>query len=121
MSIRSFFSPSCETRELHTDPDLRTRYFRNNFKTVLEGLKTLAERNHLEIREINEVHKEIYMIGNGHDCIVTVTQISPIEAGIDLKINFFSSMGLNRPKKRAIKFYNDLKDILVFKGVSLHP
>ena len=121
MSIRSFFSPSCETRELHIDPELRTRYYRNNFKTVLEGLHSLAQRNQLEVRDINEVHKEIYMLGNGYDCIVTVSQISPIEAGIDFKINFFSSMGLNRPKKKALKFYADLKEILVFKGVSLHP
>ena len=121
LSIKSFFAPSIETRELHIDPELRTRYYRNNFKTVLEGINSLAQKNQLEIRDINEIHKEIYMIGNGYDCIVTVTQISPIEAGIDFKINFFTSIGLNRPKKKALKFYADLKEILVFKGVSLHP
>ena len=111
----------CETRELHTDPELRTRYYRNNFKQIIEALNTVANENNMEVKEVNEVHKEIYMIGNGFDVIVTVSTITPIEAGIDLKINLFSVMGLGRPKKKALKIYQDLKKILAFKGVSLHP
>ncbi len=121
MSLRSFFSPSCETRELHVEPELRTRYYRNNFSQVIEALKKVAEMNGLNLQDINEVHKEIYMLGNGFDCIVTVSLITPIESGIDLKINYFTSLGLNKPKKKAIKIYEDLKGILNFKGVSLHP
>lgn len=121
MSFSSYFSPSCETRELHSDTALRTRYYRNKFKDVVEGLKKLAKMNDMEVREINEKHKEIYLLGKGCDCIVTVTQVSPIEAGIDLKINLFSAMGFNRPRKKALKYYNDLKGILNFKGVALHP
>lgn len=121
MSIRSFFSPSCETRELHTDPELRTRYYRNSFKQVVEGLRRLAEKNNMIVKDVNETHKEIYMIGNGFDCIVTVSQMTPIEAGIDFKINVFSGLGLNRPKKKAVQFYKELNEILSFKGISLHP
>ncbi|MCK5732474.1 MAG: hypothetical protein KAH13_05615 [Tenericutes bacterium] len=121
MSISSFFSPSCETRELHIDPQLRTRYYRNNFKDVLEALHTLAEKYHMNIQNVNEVHKEVYIIGHGHDCIVTIAQLSPIEAGIDFKVNMFSAVGLNRPKKKALQYYATLKELLKFKGVSLHP
>ncbi len=121
MSFKSFFSPMCETRELHTDPDLRTRYYRNNFKQVVEAMHKLAERNNMQVRDINETHKEIYLLGNGLDCIVTVTQTTPIEAGIDFKVNIFSAMGMNRPKKKVVKFYEDLKGLLNFKGISLHP
>ena len=121
MSIRGFFSPSCETRELNSDPELRTRYYRNNFKQVIEVLNKLAEKHHLEVREVNVRHKEVYMIGNGYDCIVTISQMNPIESGVDLKINFFAAIGFNRPKKKALQFYEDLKGILNFKGVSLHP
>lgn len=121
MSFSSYFSPSCETRELHVDPSLRTRYYRNNFTQVLEGLKKMAEKLHLEVRNVNEVHKEIYLIGDGFDCIVTVVQVTPVEAGIDFKINMFGSMGFGRPKKKAVLFYEELKALLNFKGVSLHP
>ncbi|MBN2541198.1 MAG: hypothetical protein JXB08_06715 [Bacilli bacterium] len=121
MSIKSFFSPSCETREMHVDPALRTHYYRNNFKQVVEGLTKLAEKNNMAVKDINEIHKEIYLIGNGFDCIVTVSQISPIEAGIDFKINFFSAVGFGRPVKKALKLFKDLAEILNFKGIALHP
>ena len=121
MSFSSYFSPSCETRELHVDPSLRTRYYRNNFRQVVEALKKLAENNHLEVRDVNEIHHEIYLIGNGFDCIVTVVQVTPVEAGIDFKINMFNSIGFGRPKKKAISLYEELKKLLNFKGVSLHP
>ena len=121
MSFKSFFIPSCETRELHVNPQLRTRYYRNNFNQVIEGLTQVADRNNMIVKDINKAHKEIYLLSNGFDVIVTVTTISPIEAGVDLKINYFSSFGLNRPQKKAIQFYKDLDQILNFKGVSLHP
>ena len=121
MSFSSYFSPSCETRELHVDPSLRTRYYRNNFRQVVEALRKLAEDNHLEVRDVNEIHHEIYLIGNGFDCIVTVVQVTPVEAGIDFKINMFNSIGFGRPKKKAIQLYEELKKLLNFKGVSLHP
>ena len=121
MSLRSFLSPMCETRELHTDPQLRTRYYRNNFKQVIEALKTVAAENQMELREVNEIHKEIYMVGNGFDVIITVALITPIEAGIDMKINYFSAIGFNKPKKKALQIYEQLKKLLAFKGLSLHP
>ncbi len=121
MGIMSFFATTCETRELHTDPDLRTRYYRNNFKQCLEALKQFAETNHLEVRNINTEHGEIYLLGNGFDIIVTIIQVTPVEAGIDLKINFFAFSGLGRPKKKAVEFYKYLDSKLNFKGMSLHP
>ncbi len=121
MSIKGFFSPSCETRELNVDPELRTRYYRNNFNQVIEGLNKLAEKHHLEVREVNVRHKEVYLLGNGYDCIVTISQMNPIESGVDFKLNFFSTIGFYRPKKKVLQFYKDLKGILKFKGVSLHP
>ena len=121
MSVKSFFSPSCETRELHTDPALRTRYYRNRFKDVVDALRQVAKLNGMEVRDVNEVHKEVYMIGSGFDAIVTITQITPIEAGIDLKVNSFSAIGMHRPRKKAMKIFQDLKSVLNFKGVALHP
>lgn len=121
MSFRDYFSPTCETRELHADPQLRTRYYRNKFEEVVEALHKLGEKNNFEVRDVNKIHKEIYVIGRGFDSIVTVAMINPIEAGIDFKLNLFATMGFGRPKKMVVKFYADLKQILRFKGISLHP
>jgi hypothetical protein len=121
MSIASFFSPSAETRELHAITELRTRYYRNNFKECLKVVQSLAETKNMDVRDVNEHHGEIYLLGNGFDAILTVTQLSPIETGIDIKINLFSFVGLGRPNKRIIEFYKYFDQFLKFKGIALHP
>lgn len=121
MSFKTFFANTCETRELHRDPELRTNYYRNNFSQVLEALEKLAEQEHLEIKNVDKIHKEIYMLGDGYDIIVTLAEINPVEIGIDFKLNWFTGFGYNRPKKKIVKFYAKLKELLRFKGISLHP
>jgi hypothetical protein len=121
MGFMSFFQATVETRELHSDSELRTRYYRNNFDQCLEAVKKLAAKEGLEVRDVNKTHGEIYMLGNGFDAIITVCQVNPIEAGIDFKINFFSYFGLGRPKKKAVAFFKFLDSELKFKGVALHP
>ncbi len=121
MGIMSFFSTTCETRELHQDTQLRTKYFRNNFNQCVEGIQKFAAENHLEVRNINPEHGEVYMIGPGFDVIFTIIQTTLIESGIDLKINLFSFTGMGRPKRKALEIYKYLESVLKFKGVSLHP
>jgi len=121
MSIASFFQTTCETRELHPDAELRTRYYRNGFKDVVAAFEKLANQESLEVRNVDQIHGEIYLIGNGFDCIVTVAQITPIESGVDFKINWFGVTGLGRPKKKAVALFKSLNALLKFKGVSLHP
>jgi hypothetical protein len=121
MSISSFFATSCETRELHLDPELRTHYYRNSFRDVAAAFEMLAGKERFDVKSVDPIHGEIYLIGDGFDAIVTVAQINPIESGIDLKINYFSFTGLGRPKKKAIALFKTLDAHLKFKGVSLHP
>ncbi|MFH0993677.1 MAG: hypothetical protein V1761_04940 [bacterium] len=121
MSLMSFFQTYCETRELHPDAVLRTHYYRNGFRDCVTALEKLAEKDRLEVRDVNQTHGEVYLLGNGFDCIVTIAQITPIESGIDLKVNYFSFAGLGRPKKKVVELYKYLDSALKFKGVSLHP
>jgi len=121
MSFSSFFRTSCETREMHADVDLRTRYYRNSFDQCLVVLKKMATATQMEIRDVNKPHGEVYLLGSGFDCIVTISQINPIESGIDLKINYFATFGFNRPRKKAMAIYQFLNAELKFKGVALHP
>lgn len=121
MSFTSYFIPTCETRELHADAQLRTHYYRNSFKQCLEALQEIQKTEDFEIRNVNEAHGEVYIISNGFDCILTMTQVTPVETGIDIKVNWFGVMGLGRPKKKALLLYKLFDKALKFKGVSLHP
>ncbi|HOP56829.1 MAG TPA: hypothetical protein PLH02_00870 [Bacillota bacterium] len=117
----SFFSSTCETRELHIDSGLRTRYYRNSFKQCLAVIEEYSGDAGTEIVNVNQAHGEIHMVGSGYDSIITITQLTPLETGIDIKINFFTSMGFNRPKKKVMEMYAYFDHKLNFKGVSLHP
>lgn len=121
MGFFSFFYTTCETRELHSDPDLRTRYYRNNFKQCLEGIQKYADEHKVDVRNVNPDHGEVYLLGNGFDCIITVIQLTPIESGVDIKVNYFSLIGFGRPKKLAVGLFKYLDSVLKFKGVALHP
>lgn len=121
MSVAAFFQTTCETRELHSDAQLRTRYYRNNFSQAKEAAEKIAAEERLEVRNVDALHGEIYLLGNGYDAIITAIQVTPIETGIDLKINWFGFIGLGRPKKVALKLYQSFDRLLKFKGVSLHP
>lgn len=121
MSISTFFLSTAETRELHSDAKQRTHYYRNSFKDCLKVIEKMAEDFKLDVRDVNDRHGEIYLLGNGYDAIITAIQLTPIETGIDIKINYFSFVGLGRPKKRVIDFYEYFDKNLKFKGISLHP
>lgn len=121
MSLASFFTSTCETRELHSDASLRTRYYRNSYKQAFEALKSLEKELDFDIRDVNDTHGEIYIISNGYEIIVTMVQVTPIETGIDFKVNTFSAIGFGRPRKIAIQFYKEFDRLLKFKGVALHP
>jgi len=121
MSITSFFQSNAETRELHSDVELRTHYYRNSFKDCLKIVEKMAEELRMDVRDINERHGEIYLLGNGYDAIITAIQLSPIETGIDIKINYFSFAGFGRPRKRVMEFFDYFDKNLKFKGISLHP
>lgn len=121
LSISTFFSPTCETRELHADAELRTRYYRNNFKQCLEAVQTLQTMLSFQVQNVDETHGEVYLLGNGYEVILTITQVNPIETGIDMKINLFGAIGFGKPKKKAIQFYQEFDRLLKFKGVALHP
>ena len=53
--------------------------------------------------------------------IVTCIEVTPFETSVDIKVNFFGFIGMNRPAKTIEKIYQYLDSRLRFKGVSLHP
>ncbi|HOW37616.1 MAG TPA: hypothetical protein PLZ76_01755 [Bacillota bacterium] len=120
MGFSDFFASSCETRELHRDEQLRTRYYRNRFEHCQEALETFAKQEGMTVESVDRVHGEIFLIGPRFECIATVSQLTPLETGIDLKVNY-PGAGWGKPKKTVLAIYRHLNSALQFKGVSLHP
>lgn len=106
---------------MHSDSNLRTRYYRSKFEQCVEALERFAAKEHLRMEAVDKVHGEIFLVGLDYECIVTVSQINPIESGIDLKVNHNGFAGWGKPRKTVLAIYKYLDTQLTFKGVSLHP
>jgi len=75
----------------------------------------------MKVEAVDKVHGEIFLVGLDYECIATIAQINPIEAGIDLKVNYNGVAGWGRPRKAVVSLYRFLDSHLSFKGVALHP
>ena len=115
-----FFANSAETRELHKNDKLRTRYYRNGIKQIKSVFEKICSEEDMQLQQYDERWGDIYICAYGFEVFVTVSQISPIESGIDLKVNYFSTFGFNRPEKKIIHLYERLDKMLIFKGTMLH-
>lgn len=115
-----FFATTVETREVHKREDLRTRYYRNNFTQVEKALRGICDADGMQMQQVNKRYGDIYMIADGYEIFATVLQITPIETAVDLKVNYFATLGLNRPEKKVKHIYAELDKALSFKGTMLH-
>jgi len=117
----SIFQTSIETRELHKKVALRTHYYRNSFDQVKKALDTIVEEDNMQVQDVNRKFGDIYLLGDGYEVIVSAIQLTPNETSIDFKINYFVTIGWNRPEKKAVHLYARLDQLLHFKGTVLHP
>ncbi len=116
-----FFSTICETKELHENTDLRTKYFKSSFLKVKEQVERYAQANKLIVQSVNEEYGEVLLQSSSMHIVVSIIQTTPLETAVDIKVQVYTLIGMNIPKKTILKLYQYLSQNLNFKGVSLHP
>ena len=121
MGFFSYFSPRAESKELHSDVALRSHYYKTNYAKTRDAIVEHAQELNLGVRTIDDEHREIFLQGAKYHIICSLVQVTPYETSVDFKIEVYGLMGMNRPRKRIIQFYQYLDKKLPFKGVSLHP
>ena len=121
MGLFSFINNTAETKELHADVDLRSRYYKTNYQKVKAVVLEYAKDINVDVRNIDDAHREIFLQGSRYHIIVSMVQVTPIETSVDFKVEQYGLMGFGRPKKRILEFYAYLNQSLTFKGVGLHP
>ncbi len=121
MGILDMLKTIAETKELHTEPQLRSHYYKTNYKIAKDAIISYAIKQKLEIKHVDDVHKEIFLQGPRYHVICSVVEVNPIETSIDLKVEIYGVLGMNKPKKIILGFYQYLDKKLPFKGTSLHP
>jgi len=121
MGLMSFFQNIAESKELHSEALLRTHYYKTNYQKVKANCLEYAGLQNLDVRTIDDVHKELFLQSARYHIIVSIVQVNPIETSVDFKVEQYGLIGMNRPRKRIIDFYQYLDKQLLLKGISLHP
>lgn len=121
MGFLSAFKTIAETKELHSDAALRSRYYKSNYQKVKAVILQFANEEHIDIRNIDDAHRELYLQGSRFHIIVSLVQVNPIETSVDFKVEYYGLIGFNRPRNMILKCYDYLNTNLSFKGVGLHP
>lgn len=117
----SFLSPVAETKELHSDGQLRSRYYKTNYAKAKAVIVEHTTQLNAQVKNVDDVHREIFIQGNRYHIIAFLVQVTPYETSVDFKVEHYGFIGMNRPKKKIIEFYEYLNHNLTFKGVGLHP
>lgn len=121
MGLLDFTKTLCETKELHQDKDLRTRYYKTGYTKVKEQVLRFCDNAGLIVKNINDEHGEILVQTSKLHCIISIIQITPLETACDIKVQTYGVFGMNIPRKTVLSIYDHLNKSLTFKGVSLHP
>lgn len=115
----NWFSRTVETDENHMSKELRTHYYKANYKICKEAIMKLMNEQKFTLRHGNDEYQELLFSKHNFEIIVTVTTINPIESAIDFKVNSGYKIGMHRPKNLVVEFYRFLDKNLTFKGIGL--
>lgn len=121
MGFLEIFSNNAETRELHTSVELRSRYYKANYKTIKEVIEQRCTELKIGVKHVDDMHGEMFLQTNKYHMIVSIVQVNPIESAVDMKVQTYKIAGMNAPKKLITGMYEFLDSKLTFKGTSLHP
>ena len=114
MGVMSFLSNIAETKELHSVIELRSRYYKTNYRKAKAVITEYVKKINAKVKKIDDVYKEIFIQGSNFHIIVSIVQVSPIETAIDLKVEQYGLAGFNRPVKKINDFYAYLNKELDF-------
>lgn len=121
MGLSEMLSNNVETKELHDHKELRTRYYKSSFRKIKEQLEVFCNDSEIEVKNIDEVHGEMFLQTNKYHMIISMIQVTPIETAVDIKVQTYKVIGMYAPKKLILSMYKYLDSKFTFKGTSLHP
>lgn len=121
MAFFNFTSNLAETKELHTNPYLRTRYYKGRYSNIKEIVINYAKANKIIVKSVDDTHGEVYLQANRFHIIVSILQVSPLETAVDIKVQTYKLLGLYKPLKIITGLYNYIDSKADFKGIGLHP
>jgi hypothetical protein len=123
LSIFTRFQKNCETKENHTDEQLKTHYYKGTYKQLFDLVENLLRQDtRYVIDHVSKEHGELSVkLKGGKPCfyIITIVAVKPLEVAIDIHISTesFSLVG-SYPflKNEIVVFYQKLNNIATLIG-----
>jgi hypothetical protein len=119
------FNKQLETKERHSDDQLKTHYYKANFNQLFQSVEKLfREDADCRITTVSKEHGEIAVeVNKPIPCflIVTVVSVKPLETAVDFNISSeqFSFTGTYPVlRKRIISYYEKLNQLHTLLGIS---
>ncbi|MCD6482271.1 MAG: hypothetical protein J7K80_00850, partial [Candidatus Izimaplasma sp.] len=116
MGLRDLITNFAETSETHSNNILKTRYYRTSYKNIKLAIVNYAKKNSYIINSIDDIHGEIFVQTTKFHLIISVLQINPLETAVDVKVQTYKILGLNKPQSIIEHLFNFLDKALDFKG-----
>ncbi len=120
MGLREVLSNFAETSEKHQIDILKTRYYRTRYTNVKNSVIDYANRNDFIVNSIDDKHGEIFIQTTKFHFIISILQINVLETAVDVKVQTYKILGLNKPQRIIEHLFTFLDKKLEFKGVGLH-
>lgn len=108
MGALDFLKTTAETSEHAVNPALKSRYYKANYKALKEACLAYAKERKLRVENIDDEHRELFFKTRKFHVIVTILQLKPTKTSVDIKVQKYSFIGLNKPFREIDKLYEYL-------------
>ncbi len=108
MGVLDIFKTTAETSEHALNPSLKSRYYKANYKAVKEACLAYAKERKLHVENVDDEHRELFIKTRKFHLIITILQLKPTKTSVDIKVQIYSFIGLNKPFREIDKLYRYL-------------
>lgn len=108
MGFLDFYKTTAETSEHAINPALRSRYYKAKYGAVKDNVLDYAKERKLHVENVDDEHHELFIKARKFHIIVTILQLKGIKTSVDIKVQKYSFIGLNKPFKEIAQLYHYL-------------
>lgn len=109
------------TYENHPSDFMKTHWFQARYQECRDAIIDIARDFGMNIVNINDEYKEIFVVNNKYKLMIKVTEFSLTETSIDLYLEKLGFLDISAWKKFIMSWHSRLAKKLPFIGIALHP
>lgn len=121
MGFIDFFIKDIETSDNHRNRELKTHYYKSEYKEAKEIVIRYLNQKKIKVTNIDDNYGEIFVETSSFHMIISIRSPRILYVSIDIKISVYSLVGAYKPHKYIKEIYSYLDKELPFIGKGLQP